>query len=371
MDEAVPSATLIAWLGFALGATFGFVGNKTNFCTMGAVSDVVNMGDWTRMRMWLLAIAVAILGVWAMQQGGLVDTRKSIYAVPNVTWLSNIVGGLVFGIGMTLASGCTSKTLIRIGGGNLKSVVVFFVLGISAYMTLKGLFGVWRVNTIDRFSFRVDKAQDIPTLLASTLGWERGAAELWLPLAIAVLLLAFVLANRHAWQRDTLVGGIVVGLTVVGGWYVTGHLGYVAEHPKTLEEAFIATTANRPESLSLVAPFAYTLELLMFWSDASRHVTFGIATALGIVAGSLAWALLSRTYREESFPNAADLKRHLVGAALMGFGGITAMGCTIGQGLSGVSTRALGSLISLLSLIAGAAIMMKIDYWRLMRVGSE
>ncbi|HLS54894.1 MAG TPA: YeeE/YedE family protein [Zeimonas sp.] len=367
MDTALPSATLIVWLGFALGAVFGFVGNKTNFCTMGAVSDVVNMGNWTRMRMWLLAIAVAVIGVWALQRLGLVDTRKSIYTGANLMWMSNVVGGLLFGIGMTLASGCTSKTLIRIGGGNLKSVVVFVVLGISAYVTLKGLFGVWRVNTLDKVSVALGSSQDLPTLLAAGLGVDRAGLESWLPLAVAALLLAFVLSNREMWSFDALLGGIVVGLTVIGGWYVTGHVGHIAEHPETLEEAFIATNSNRAESLSLVAPYAYTLELLMFWSDTSKHVTFGIATALGIVAGSLAWALISRTYREESFPNAADLKRHIVGAILMGFGGITAFGCTIGQGLSGVSTLALGSIITFLSLVAGAALMMKIDYWRLMR----
>lgn len=369
MEEALPSATLIAWLGFALGAVFGFVGNKTNFCTMGAVSDVVNMGDWTRMRMWLLAIAVAILGAWAMQRAGLVDVRKSIYTGSNLLWGSNVVGGLLFGVGMTLASGCTSKTLIRIGGGNLKSLVVFFVLGISAYVTLRGIFGIWRVNTVDRLSTKLPATQDLPALLSSWLGLERAGTELWLPLAIGALLLAFVFASRGARARDPLLGGLVVGLTVVGGWYVTAHLGYVAEHPKTLEEAFVATNSNRAESLSLVAPYAYTLELLMFWSDTSKHVTFGIATALGIVAGSFAWAMVSRTYREESFPNSSDLKRHLLGAVLMGFGGITAMGCTIGQGLSGLSTLALGSLLTFVSLVAGAALTMKIDYWRLMREG--
>ncbi|MCC7058667.1 MAG: YeeE/YedE family protein [Burkholderiaceae bacterium] len=367
MDAALPSAALIAWLGFALGAAFGFVGNKTNFCTMGAVSDIVNMGNWTRMRMWLLAIAVGIIGVWAMQKAGMVDTRKSIYTSANLMWLSNLVGGLVFGIGMTLASGCTSKTLIRMGGGNLKSVVVFVVLGISAYVTLKGLFGVWRVNTLDLFQVQFATSQDLPTLLAAAVGVERAVIESWLPLTIGALLLAFVLSSREARGRDALLGGIVIGLTVAGGWYVTGHLGYVAEHPDTLQEAFVATNGNRPESLSLVAPFAYTLELLMFWSDTSKHVSFGIATALGIVAGSLAWALLSRTWREESFPDAADLKRHITGGVLMGFGGITALGCTIGQGLSGLSTLALGSIISFLAICAGAALMMKIDYWRLMR----
>ena len=290
MQEALPSAALIVWLGFGLGAIFGFVGNMTNFCTMGAVSDIVNMGDWTRMRMWLLAIAVAVLGVWAMQVGGIVDVRKSIYTLPNLVWASNIVGGLLFGIGMTLASGCTSKTLIRIGGGNLKSLVVFVVLGVSAYVTLKGVFGVFRVGTLDRLSLKVGKSQDLPSLVSGWTGLSQPTLELWLPLAIGIALLAFVLSSRHVWRRDALLGGVVVGLLVVGGWYVTGHLAYVQEHPNTLEEAFIATTANRPESLSLVAPFAYTLELLMFWSDTSRHVTFGIATALGIVVGSLAYA---------------------------------------------------------------------------------
>jgi len=367
MDTALPSATLIAWLGFGLGAVFGFVGNKTNFCTMGAISDVVNMGNWTRMRMWLLAIAVAILGVWAMQRAGLVDTRKSIYTGTNLMWLSNIVGGLLFGVGMTLASGCTSKALIRLGGGNLKSLVVFVVLGISAYMTLKGVFGVWRVNTLDLVSTKLATSQDLPALLAGAFGFERAGIEGWLPPAIGALLLAFVLANREARGADPLLGGIVIGLTAVGGWYATGHVGFVAEHPDTLQEAFIGTNSNRAESLSLVAPYAFTLELLMFWSDTSKHVSFGIATALGIVAGSLAWALASRTWREESFPDATDLKRHIVGAILMGFGGITALGCTIGQGLSGVSTLALGSIVTFLSICAGAALTMKLDYWRLMR----
>jgi uncharacterized membrane protein YedE/YeeE len=367
MEETLPSATLIVWLGFGLGAIFGFIGSMTNFCTMGAVSDIVNMGDWTRMRMWLLAIAVAILGVWGMQLAGIVDVRKSMYTGPNIIWASNIVGGLLFGVGMTLASGCTSKTLIRIGSGNLKSLVVFIVLGVSAYVTLKGLLGVFRVSTLDRVSLQLGTSQDLPTLISGWTGISQGNLELWLPLLLSLVLIAFVLASRHVWSRDTLLGGVVVGLLVVGGWYVTGHLGYVQEHPKTLEEAFIATTGNRPESLSLVAPFAYTLELLMFWSDTSRHVTFGIATALGIVVGSLGYAIATGTYREESFPDSTDLKRHLLGAVLMGFGGITAMGCTIGQGLSGVSTLAVGSLLTLLSLVAGSALMMKLDYWRLMR----
>ena len=177
-EDFASAQSFFLWSIFAIALIMGAVVNKTNFCTMGAVSDWVNIGDTGRLRAWMLAIAVGVLGVTALEAAGLVNVTSTFppYRQTNLAWLENVLGGVLFGIGMTLASGCGNKTLIRIGGGNLKSVVVFFVLGISAYMTLKGLFGVWRVNTIDRFSFRVDKAQDIPTLLASTLGWERGAA---------------------------------------------------------------------------------------------------------------------------------------------------------------------------------------------------
>ena len=135
-----------------LAFIFGAVGNKTNFCTMGAVSDWVNMGDTGRLRMWLLAIAVALLGSSALQLAGLVDLSKSIYPGPNFTWLSYLVGGFLFGVGMTLGSGCGSKTLIRIGAGNLKSLIVYVFLGIAAYMTLRGLFGAFRVGVLEQAS---------------------------------------------------------------------------------------------------------------------------------------------------------------------------------------------------------------------------
>ena len=136
---------LVAWLAFALAFVFGAVASRVNFCTMGAITDVVHVGDWRRMRMWLLAIAVAA----ALEAAGLVDLSKTIYTTPRIAWLSYLVGGFLFGFGMTLASGCASKTLLRLGGGSLKSVVVVIVLAISAYVTLKGLFAVWRFNALD------------------------------------------------------------------------------------------------------------------------------------------------------------------------------------------------------------------------------
>jgi uncharacterized membrane protein YedE/YeeE len=141
---------------FLLAFIFGAVGNRTHFCTMGAVSDWVNMGDLSRMRMWLLAIAVALIGASALALAGVIDLSKSIYPGPNFTWLSYLVGGFLFGVGMTLGSGCGSKTLIRIGAGNLKSVIVYVFLGIAAYMTLKGLLGAFRVEVLEKATPHTD-----------------------------------------------------------------------------------------------------------------------------------------------------------------------------------------------------------------------
>ena len=369
MTESNPAAlaSAVVWGAFALTFIFGAVGNKTHFCTMGAVSDVVNMGDWNRMRMWLLAIAVATAGASALQLAGLVDLSKTIYTAPRFTWLSYILGGLLFGIGMTLGSGCGSRTLIRIGTGNLKSLVVAIVLALTAYMTLKGILGVFRVAALDSVGATLATSQDLPSLIAGPLGFDKRIVLAVLGLAISLGLAAFVFKAREFRTFDNILGGVVVGLVVVGGWYLSGHIGHLAEDLATLEEKFLATNSGRMESLSFVAPQAYFLELLMLWSDKSRVMTFGTASVLGMVAGSLAWSLASRTFRLESFRDAEDLINHLAGGALMGFGGVLALGCTIGQGISGLSTLALGSFLAFFAIVAGAALTMKIQYWRLAR----
>ena len=364
MSDATP-AQLVPWVtggAFALSFVFGAVGNKTNFCTMGAVSDWVNMGDLSRMRMWLLAIAVAILGASALHLAGLVDLSKSIYPGPNFTWLSYLVGGFLFGVGMTLGSGCGSKTLIRIGTGNLKSLLVYVFLGIAAYMTLRGLFGAFRVGVLEKATVALPKGQDLPALL--------GLHRALLAAVIGGGLLAFVYASKEFRASfDYTLGGVVTGLVVVGGWYVSGHVGHVAEDPNTLQEAFVATNTGRMESFSFVAPLAFTLEYLMLWTDKSKIITYGIASAAGVIAGSAAYALATRTFRWEGFRDAEDTAMHMIGGVLMGFGGITALGCTIGQGISGFSTLALGSILTFAAIVAGSAATMKWQYWRIERQG--
>ena len=322
MNEPATLASIVDWGAFALAFVFGAVANKTNFCTMGAVSDVVNIGDWNRLRMWLLAIAVAMLGASGLQLAGVIDVSKTIYTSPNFTWLSCMIGGLLFGAGMTLGSGCGSKTLIRIGTGNLKSLVVAMVLAISAYMTLKGVFGVFRVAAIDPVAVTLSTGQDLPSLAAAALGVEKKLALAALALVIAGALLAFVFKAREFRTFDNVLGGTVAGLVVVGCWFLSGYIGHLPEDPATLEEKFLATNSGRMESFSFVAPYAYFLELLMLWSDKSRTVTLGIAAVVGMLSGSLAWSLSTRTFRLESFRDSHDLINHLTGAVLMGFGGV-------------------------------------------------
>jgi uncharacterized membrane protein YedE/YeeE len=353
---------------FVLTFLFGAVLQRTHFCTMGAVSDVVNMGDWNRARMWVLAIGVAMIGTGLLAWAGLIDPTRTIYTASKLLWLSTLVGGLMFGFGMVLASGCGSKTLVRIGAGNLKSLVVFVFLGLSAYMTLRGLFGVIRVGTVDTVSVTLSTTQDLPSLLAPATGAARGVLQLALGLVVGGALALWALSSRGFRTFDNLLGGIAVGLIIVAMWYVSGHIGYVSEDPNTLEEVFLASNSGRMESLSFVAPYAYTLDWLMMFSDKSKVLTIGIVSVIGVIAGAAAYALATRSFRWEGFGNAEDVANHMVGGILMGAGGVTALGCTVGQGLSGVSTLAVGSFIALAGILVGAVLGFRYQIWRLERM---
>jgi uncharacterized protein len=177
-------ATLVLWAAFGLSAAFGAIAQRTHFCTMGAVADIVTIGDWTRMRMWIMAMGVAIIGFNAMVAIGWLDAAKSIYGGPRFLWLSALAGGALFGFGMVLASGCGSKTLVRIGGGNLKSLVVFIVLGVSAFATLKGITAVARVATVDSVAITFANGQDLPSLLAAGTGVAKATLAAALGLAL-------------------------------------------------------------------------------------------------------------------------------------------------------------------------------------------
>lgn len=361
--EIVSLQHAAALWAFALSFVFGAVAQRSNYCTMGAISDVANFGDWTRARMAIASVGVAIIGVALFKRYDLVDISKSFYVAPKFIWLSHIVGGLAFGFGMTLASGCGSRTLIRVGAGSLRGLVTLIVMALFAWFTLRGILGVLRVNSFDQVAITFAKSQDIPTLIGLSGGAASYAA---IAIGVAFLVFAFVGKEFRA-EKWNWIGGLLVGGTVIAGWYATGKVGFIAEHPETLEAAWVSTNSGRPESLTFTAPPAYLLELLGFWSDKSKFVTFGVASALGVIAGAAAMALATKTFRWEGFASTEDLTNHLIGAALMGFGGVLALGCTVGQGLSGMSTLALGSLLTVAAIVVGCRAALTYQMWRLDR----
>lgn len=354
-------------LAFVIGAAFGALVQRTGFCTMGAVSDAVAMGDTTRLRQWALATAVAMIGFACFARLGWLAAPHTMYASGRWLWLSAIVGGAAFGFGMVLSSGCLSKTLVRVGGGNLKSLVVVLVAGIAGFATLKGLTAVWRTATVDRVDAEFAVNADLGSLLGLWTGWGLRDTAFAAGLAIGGALLLWALATRDARRPASLLAGAGVGALVLAMWWTTGRFGYVPEHPQTLESVWLATNSGRAEGLTFVAPVAYALDWLMFYSDANKRLTAGIVVVAGVIVGSAVAALAGRGFRWEGFRDTADLGHHLAGAVLMGVGGVTAMGCSIGQGVSGLSTLSLTSFVAVAAMLAGAVAGVKYQAWRVER----
>ncbi|MDA8254517.1 MAG: YeeE/YedE family protein [Betaproteobacteria bacterium] len=351
---------------FITGIIMGAVANKTNFCTMGAVSDWVNMGDTGRLRAWMLAIAVATLGVVALEATGKATIGTGTfppYRTPNLAWLRYVLGGLMFGVGMTLASGCGNKTLVRIGGGNLKSVVVLAIASVCAYAML------W-TNFYDTVFGSMMSATTINLAAAGkasqALGDLTGLGNTAFGAILAVALLVFVFSSRDfRGSSDHILGGAVIGLAVIFGWYVTG--GSMGMAWKEFADfADVKPLRVETQSFTFMSPMGDLARYVMNPADTSL-INFGIMALAGVILGSLLYSLITRSFRIEWFVNGGDFANHAVGAVLMGIGGVLSMGCTIGQGITGVSTLALGSVLTLISIVAGAAAMMKYQYWRMMQ----
>lgn len=337
-------APLVNLGGLLLGLIFGATVQRSNFCTMGAISDAVLMNDRHRLRSWLLAIAVAMLGSQLLHLAGLIDLRASIYTGTSLNWLGAILGGLMFGFGMVQAGGCGNRTLVRFGAGNLKSLLVVLMIAIAGYATLRGLLGPLRfwletATAINLKSFGL-ASQALPDLLGHAFGIPAAVLRWLLALALPALLLGWVFRDARFRAKPALiVGGIVVGLVIVGGWAVTGILGADDFEPVPLA------------SMTFVAPVGNTLQYLMIFTGA--RLDFGISTVAGVILGAFLMAKATGSFRIEGFTSAQDLLSHLLGGILMGVGGVLALGCTIGQGLTGIGTLALGSFVAVGGIVIG------------------
>ncbi|WP_296892369.1 YeeE/YedE family protein [Thiobacillus sp.] len=385
-DNFASAQSIFLWSTFAIALIMGAVVNKTNFCTMGAVSDWVNMSDTGRMRAWILAIAVGVLGVTALEAAGLVNVTGTFppYRQTNFVWLENVLGGALFGIGMTLASGCGNKTLIRIGGGNLKSVMVLLVIALIAYFMInpfpgsdKTLYSTLFYPWTNPTAVALTTNQDLGAML---FGDKVATGRMVMGAIIGGLLLiwAFKSADFRS-SFDNILGGLVVGLAVLAAWYVTSNIRVDASGDILTLQSFVQdwdlyapADAVRPaaagplaaQSFTFINPMGQTLGYVASGFDHTL-LTFGIMALAGVIAGSLLWSLISRNFRIEWFASVRDFFNHLVGAILMGFGGVLAMGCTIGQGITGFSTLALGSILTFVAIVLGSAITMKVQYYKM------
>ena len=360
---------------FAIAAMLGATVNKTNFCTMGAVSDWVNIGDTGRLRAWLLAIAVAMTGVLLLEASGLVDlsgTTFPPYLSPNFAWLRYILGGLMFGAGMTLASGCANKTLVRLGGGNLKSLVVLAVASVCAYLMLwtdfyGNVFDSWMAPLAINLGSYGIKSQALDAIVGGMAGMgSTPVLHTVLGLAIAAGLFFFIFKSKDfRASRDNILGGAAVGLAVCAGWYLTGSsLGRAWKD--WAEMADNVPSRVQTQSFTFVSAMGDTARYLSHPGNFAL-INFGVTALAGVIAGSLIYAILSGRFRIEWFASAGDFASHVIGGALMGIGGVLAMGCTIGQGVTGVSTLAAGSMLAFAAIVAGAAGTMTYQYRRMLR----
>ena len=321
--------TQVALAAFAVGVAFGAVGRWSGFCLRGAVEDALTKPNAPRARGFVLAIVVGLVAVQALVFAGRLDLSKAVVLPTSLFWGGALLGGLMFGVGMVLTGGCGTRMLVLAGGGNLRSVVVFVVFGFVAYATIRGILAPARA-----------------TMMAAT---SVNLAQQTLPLVVGgivlVAALAFILWRRVPAKH--LVGGALIGLLVPLGYLVTAVLGGDEFEPATVE------------SINVTRGGGDSLIYLLTWTGSK--INFGIAFVGGILVGAALVAVLARDFKLVGFERPADMLRYALGAALMGTGGVLALGCTIGNGLTGIASLAPTSFIALPAMVVAAAATMK---WR-------
>lgn len=352
-EIAVESAAFyIGWGGLLIGLLFGALVSRTNFCTMGSLSDIINFGDWRRFRSWILAAAVAMIGVLWLEQAEIADMTNSLYVSSRLMWGGHILGGLIFGIGMVFAGGCATRNLVRAGSGDLRSLIVLWVIGGAAYVTIGGLFAETRVAFINATSLDLTdlglQDQRISSILAGLTGLTGEVARWATVIILAGGMLVYALADSGFRKSPThVLAGVGIGVLVVAGWFLTA---------LTFDEF-----ADNPTlaSLSYVRPAGDSIDYFMRFT-ADKVPSFAVTTTLGALLGAFIMAVATKSFHLATFSDSDDTLRNLGGAVLMGVGGVTALGCTIGQAVTGFSTLALGSLITFAAIVVGGLIGMKL-----------
>jgi hypothetical protein len=332
-------SAIVLYAGGLIGLAFGAVSLLSGFCLLSGLRGWWIERDGRMIRTFALAVAVAVAATQALAAGGFVELGKSLYLQPSFSPALILLGGLLFGYGMVLANGCASRAVVLLGRGNLRSLLVVMTIAVTAEITLKGLIAPARLAFLN-WSILTPPAVSVSALLSSA-GLDGGWAERLAVIAVSGTLLVFALTHaRFRRSPGQLAAGIAIGLLISAGWFATGYLGADDFNPAPVA------------SLTFVAPLADTLQYMML--STGLTLSFGVALAGGTLAGSFFASLLTRRLQLEGFTSARHMLRSIAGAALMGSGGAMAYGCTIGQGLAGLSTLALPSFIAVAGIVAGA-----------------
>jgi len=345
MLDALPIWILIAILGLAIGVALGFVARWTRFCTLSALETALLGDNWLQLRMWVMAIGVAILGTSLLVYFELIDLGETVHYLPRFAIAGPVLGGLLFGLGMAAVGTCGFGSVLRAGGGDLRGLVTVLVIGVTGYATIRGFLAIPRLTLVEPISIPLAEGENatLPSLIAKATGLAVGDLAFPVALITAATILVWCLSSRSFRHSvPMLTGGTVVGLLVVAGWFVTGYLGNDEFDPQPVE------------SLSFVSATGDTMIYLMTYTGST--VGFGVGLFFGTLVGSFLAALFKSELRLEGFDETREMRRHIGGAVLMGVGGVLSMGCSVGQGLTGVSTLALPSFLALFSMWAGAAI---------------
>ena len=351
MDIASTELTILL-CGFLLGVVFGFACQRSKFCFLGIISDAYIYGNLNRLSLYLFSLITAVIGIQLLAGPGFINPADSVYMNISDKTISSVFGGLLFGIGMTFCSGCTTSTLIKFGEGNIKSLIILTLSGIAAISTMRGSLSSVRIYLFeDNFL-----ARKINNFFEYKVSFGIYVEWLWPILLLTCLAFLFLKQVKNLEMRKNAIWGLIIGVCIVGAWFVSGNIGFLAEHPDTLESKYILTNSGKPESFSFIGPLTYSLEFFLYQSDSSKFISFGIIVLFGLLLGSYLSARLQKRFKLVFFTTKNDIVYCVFGSTFMGFGGVTASGCTLGHGLSGLSLGSLDSIIVVSSIAIGAVL---------------
>jgi uncharacterized membrane protein YedE/YeeE len=339
MSDILTEPLLVAIIGLLTGIPLGLAARLGRFCTLGAIEDALYGGSTVRLRMWGMSIGLAVIGSFALMASGVLVDAETYYL--SIRWMpmASIVGGLIFGYGMALSGMCGYGAIARLGGGDLRSFVIVLVMGVATYVVLSGPLAPLRTALFAQTEVTTEVAPGIAHQLSALSGLPVSVFGI----GIGALILVASAMSRAVWERPTqVIWAAAVGLAVVGAWAGTSWVAH---------NGFDAVPVV---SHSFAAPLG---ESILWWMTGSaRPLSFAVGSVAGVWGGAFIGSLIKGHFRWEACEDPRELRRQIVGAALMGGGAVLALGCSVGQGLSAFSVLALSAPVTFAAIFAGAAI---------------